>query len=572
VALLAAAGGFYLWFRAQVSEANQRVPEEVMVALTGEPSSTLASAGATVEAPESPSAMNLLVLGSDRRPEEAGENGRSDTIILVHIDPDNDYLSVLSLPRDLRVEVPGHGMEKINAAYSFGGAALSIKTVEQVTGVDIDHYVEVDFEAFKDMTDALGGVYVDVDQRYYSQDPDFEMIDLQPGYQLMGGADALDYVRFRHDKNMDFGRMEKQQRFLSELREQAMGWNLALKLPGLVRALFSNIATDLGANDFIKLAWWLIGMDGSRIRQLTLVGDTDTIAGASYVLLDEEALAKAVRELLTLPGGVTVTTAGEQAPGPATTTTTEMAKPELEGLEIDLLSANGRGGEAAAAAEWLTSLGATVATVGNAGEPAAMTTVQYPSGMAADAERVAEVVDAGSVTRDKSLVRIAVVLGDDFALPSEYALPLSPVDVPNYGGWKEVAQMVPYPVMAPSYIPRGYSLVRRRPEQGATYDIQVGDGTRPAFTMLYRLSDDGDPTDQYMSITETTWLDAPAAASGRRVVYDGTVFTVVGSSEKVARVWWKTGDVLYWVSNTLSHFLSEEELLAMARCMVRIPA
>lgn len=573
VALLATAGGFYLWFRGQVSEANQRVPEEVMVALTEQPSSTLTSVTTTPESPESPSAMNLLVIGSDRRPEEEGENGRSDTIILVHIDPDNDYLSVLSLPRDLRVKVAGYGFQKINAAYSFGGAALSIRTIEQVTGVDIDHYMEVDFEAFKDMTDALGGVYMDVDRRYYSQDVDYEPIDLQPGYQLMGGADALDYVRFRHDRNMDFGRMERQQRFLSELREQAMGWNLALKLPSLVRALFSNITTDLVANDFIKLAWWLVGMDGGRIRQLTVVGDTATIAGASYVLLDEEALAKTVGEFLTplSVGGVTTTTAGEPAPGPATTTTTT-AESELAGLEIDLISANGRGGEAVAAAEWLTSLGATLVAVGTGDEPALLTVVRYPSGLAAEAERVAEAVYAGSVTRDKSLERITLVLGDDFTLPPEYALPLSPDDVPGYVGWKTIAETVPYPVMAPSYIPRGYFFVQRRPEEGATYDVEVGDGARSAFTMLYRLFDDADPTDQYMSITETTWLEAPAAAEGRQVVYDGTVFSVVGSSQKVARVWWKTGDVLYWVSNTLSHLLSEEDMLAIARCMVRIPS
>ncbi len=180
-------------------------------------------------------------------------------------------------------------------------------------------------------------------------------------------------------------------------------------------------------------------------------------------------------------------------------------------------------------------------------------------------------VYAGSVDGNKSLERITVVLGGDFALPPEYAVRLSPEEVSSYGGWKTIAEMVPYPVMAPSHIPRGYFFVQKRPDEGATYDIQVGGGTQPAFTMLYRLFHDGDSTDQYMSITETTWLEAPAAVAGRQVVYDGTVFTVVGSSEKVARVWWKTDDVLYWVSNSLSHLLSEEEMLAIARCMVRIP-
>ncbi len=151
---------------------------------------------------------------------------------------------------------PATALNKLNYSFAVGGAALTIKTVEQLTGVDIDHYLEVDFNAFKDITDSLGGVYVDVDQRYYNDNPEFELIKLAPGYQLLKGDDALDYVRYRHDLNLDFGRMERQQTFLTAMREQAMGWDLPLKLPGLVGAMFSNVTTDLGANDFIRLAYW----------------------------------------------------------------------------------------------------------------------------------------------------------------------------------------------------------------------------------------------------------------------------------------------------------------------------
>jgi LCP family protein required for cell wall assembly len=137
---------------------------------------------------------------------------------------------MLSLPRDLRVDVPGHGLNKLNFAFHVGGPALTIRTVEQLTGVDINHYVEVSFDAFSDITDSLGGVYVDVDQRYYNDNPTYELIKLSPGYQLLNGVDALDFVRYRHDLNMDFGRMERQQAFLSAMREQAMGWNLPLRI------------------------------------------------------------------------------------------------------------------------------------------------------------------------------------------------------------------------------------------------------------------------------------------------------------------------------------------------------
>ena len=95
--------------------------------------------------------------------------------------------------------------------------------MEWLTDVDIDEYVEVDFAAFSDITDSLGGVYLDIDRRYYNDDPQWELIKLSPGYQLLDGAHALDYVRFRHDLNYDFGRMDRQQRFITAMREQTHG-------------------------------------------------------------------------------------------------------------------------------------------------------------------------------------------------------------------------------------------------------------------------------------------------------------------------------------------------------------
>jgi LCP family protein required for cell wall assembly len=574
VLLLAAGGGSYLWFRGQVAGANQRVTPEVKAALAEKPSSTIVSVGAApgAPAPASPSAMNLLVLGSDMRSDVAEEYGRSDTIILVHIDPDQNYLSVLSLPRDLRLNIPGHGTQKLNAAYAIGGPALTIRTVEQLTGVDINHYMEVDFNAFKDITNSLGGVYLDVDRRYYNDNPEWELIKLAPGYQLLNGDQALDYVRFRHDLNLDFGRMIRQQRFLTALREQAMGWDLPFKLPKLVTALFKNITTDLGANEILKLAYWGIRLDGQRIRQVSLVGATDTIDGISYVLADDAAVADAVRAFLTTPapgatGTATNTTAGS---GPSATATTA-ATVDLAGIEVDVLNANGRSGEAAAAGKWLQSLGATVDTVGDAASTQKSSSVKYPSGTSAQAGLVAKVVGAGSVSRSSSVQHVTVTLGKDFLLPPEFALPPSPSTIPDAGGWKTIAQMVPFPVEAPAYLPTGYGFVERMPPTGATYDIVVGGGTKPAFKMLYRLKEAGTYADQYMGITETTWLDAPAASKGREVRHDGNTFTIVGTTEKVDRVWWKADGVLYWVSNTLSYLLSEKEMLAVAESMLSIP-
>jgi LCP family protein required for cell wall assembly len=565
------AGGYYLWLDAKVSTANERVPEDVWVALADDPTTTspptsyLApeSTTTTEPTPESPEAMNILLVGSDRRSKSSKYYGLSDTIMLVHVDPENDYLSILSLPRDLRVKVAGYGTQRINAAYSYGGPALTIRTVQEVTGVDIDHYLGVDFQAFRDMTDSLGGVYVEVDRRYYYAGASYEGINLQPGFQLLDGHDALDYVRFRHDRNLDFGRMERQQRFLNALREQAMGWDLAFKLPGLIGAFFDNVATDLGTNDFLKLTWWGIRLDGGRVRQVTLRGSTQTIAGASYVVCSDEQIATAVNALLTVPGAEEI--AGGTVLESAPSTTTTVATPDLNGVEVDVLNASAGPGEAAATGQWLRGLRATVVTVDNTSEDVAATVVRYPVGMSSAAQKVASVVGTSRVAESGLVVRVTVVLGSDFALPAAFA---TADTIPDSAIWRGLAEKVPFAVMAPAHIPNGYAIYKRSPNNATIYSIRVGDEQMPAYVMLYKRKG----ADQYMNLTGTTWLGAPAASAGREVTRAGVVFTIVGNADGVERVWWQSYGVLYWVSNTLSRLASEEEMLAMAESTILVPA
>ena len=146
---VATGGGFYLWFRAQVGAANSRVGQDVIQALrettsTSTPTSARGAGIASTTTIKRPSGMNIVLLGSDTRA-STGAGGRSDTIIIVHVDATKNFLSMLSIPRDLRVKVPGHGLNKINTAYRFGGPALVIRTIEASFGIDLDHYVEVDF-------------------------------------------------------------------------------------------------------------------------------------------------------------------------------------------------------------------------------------------------------------------------------------------------------------------------------------------------------------------------------------------------------------------------------------------
>lgn len=573
VAVVGVGGGYYLWLDAKVSGSNERVPDEVWEVLADDPTTTVPRVTTTVDfstttterPPDPPDAMNLLMLGADRLGSSKKSFGRSDTIILLHVDPQNNYVSMLSIPRDLRVEVEGHGRQKINAAYAYGGPALSIKTVQSLTGLDMDHYLEVDFRAFRDMTDSLGGVYVEVDRRYYYEGTGAEPINLQPGYQLLNGADALDYCRYRHDANMDFGRMERQQRFLSALRQQAMGWDLGLKLPGLISAFFDNAATDLGTNDFLKLAWWGVRLDGSRIRQVVLRSSTSTIDGVSYVIAGDEKIAAAVDELLTVPGSQSMPETIEADSG---ATATGAPAVSLTGLQVDVLNSTAPAGRAGMVGQWLGSLGATVVTVGNSPERVTVTEIRYPPGLAAGAQQIAGVLGAGVAKEATSLTRLMVVLGSDVVIPVGLTLPATADTIPASAVWKGLAQKVPFPVMAPAYIPDGYSMSKRTKNNATVYEIEVGDSGQPAFVMLYKLAG----ATQYINITETAWLDAPAACPGREVIHNGMTFTIVGSADKVERIWWKKDGVLYWVSNTLSHRADEAELLAMAESMIPISA
>ena len=340
----------------------------------------VASAG-TETTVEPPNTQNILLIGSDNRETEGDKYGRSDTLMLVHIDPEQNFVSVLSLPRDLRVEIPGYGRQKINAAYAIKGAELAIETVQTVTGVDLDHYVNIDFDAFRQLTTELGGIYVDVDRRYYYVGDNYETINIWPGYQALAGENALDYVRFRHDNNNDFGRIQRQQRFLRAAKEQVSKWDAALKIPSLVDVLARNVTTDMSTNQVLRLAVWGMRLQGGRVKQVELNATTANIGGGSYVIADEDAIREAVRDLMTPPAssgsalaaadsGSSTTGTSEGGEEPTTTTGAPAGpvaeKVDLSGIAVDVRNGNGRSGEAAAAASWLRGLGADIGTVGNA--------------------------------------------------------------------------------------------------------------------------------------------------------------------------------------------------------------
>ena len=193
--------------------------------------------------------QTILILGSDKRPQDQAIGARSDTTILMRVAP--SQITVMSIPRDLRVNIPGHGIDKFNAAYSYGGPKLTLKIVKQLTGLDnINHVVNVDFNGFADAVDAIGCVYVDVDRHYYhsniglSAEAQYAEIDIPAGYQRMCGFKALQYVRYRHEDN-DLVRAARQQEFLRETRQELPPTELLSDRNRLIDILKKYVTSDI---------------------------------------------------------------------------------------------------------------------------------------------------------------------------------------------------------------------------------------------------------------------------------------------------------------------------------------
>ena len=168
--------------------------------------------------------QTIMIIGSDRRSGTDKGDKRSDTTMLVRLDPDKQVLSLFSLPRDLKVDIPGVGVDKLNAAYTAGGAELTVETVKRFMDIDVNHVVEINFNGFADAVNAIECVYIDVDRDYFNVNDgsvanDYADIDINSGYQRLCGLKALQYVRYRHT-DTDLVRAARQQDFLREARQK----------------------------------------------------------------------------------------------------------------------------------------------------------------------------------------------------------------------------------------------------------------------------------------------------------------------------------------------------------------
>lgn len=361
--------------------------------------------------------VNVLLLGLDRRPDEGRAPARTDTILILTVDPYEGTAGMLSIPRDLFVPIPISetrvDRDRINTAYVWGellkypggGPALIRETIEYNFGIPIHYHVIVDFVGFERIINALGCVEVELAEPLY--DPEFPTADygvmtvsIPRGKQCLDGRQALWYARSRYQGG-DFARMQRQQQLLLALREKVLRLNVIPKLPQLSRELAGAVETDMPLEAALNLARVVanLGVEQIQTRALTTQNGVLTPAvtngGASVLLMDREKVRGIVQELF------------------------YDSRLRAEAATVEVLNGTTRPGLATRTAEYLRQQGIELVTVGNAnGGPYRETTILLSNGKVYTAGKVAAILgltpDRVRVQRDSSVTSdIQVILGVD---------------------------------------------------------------------------------------------------------------------------------------------------------------
>ncbi|MGM0471875.1 MAG: LCP family protein [Bacillota bacterium] len=349
--------------------------------------------------------INFLLLGTDAVEEETT---RSDVIIVASFAPESKKLSLLSLPRDTKVEIPGESKtHKLNAAYTYGGVPLVLQTVEELLDVGINYYISTDFTGFQQIINILGGVEVDVakDLKYVDRAGDL-YIDIPAGRQTLSGREALDYIRFRQGALGDIGRIERQQKFMQALLEKVTSPQLLFKAPEILKHIKDNVQTNLPWSTTFKLAANLPAMidqlGTDQVAMETLPGEFEESEGISYWQPHQEQIEIVVDQLLRSKNYHT-----------------------YQQTKVILLNGSGKVGLASRVQEELSYYGYDIVQVGNAEHfNHRQTKVFFTAASSDSAKELATVVDGQlkplteteNVKIDQSAVGIKVILGTDYTL------------------------------------------------------------------------------------------------------------------------------------------------------------
>ncbi len=580
VAIGSAAGGAYLWFHESVADVVASTPDvkvaakRLDVALPGQPATA-------------------LVVGYDKRAGEGKDvQSRSDTVMLVRADPETKSISMMSFPRDLFVQIhcPGRAPfgARINNAYATCGTKGTLETVRKLTGLSVNYLITVNFRGFRQLVDAVGGVWMDVDRRYFNDrggDFGYATINLFPGYQKLGGYQALDFVRYRHTDS-DLYRVARQQLFVRAFKDQVKASAGPLDLPKVIKTITSNVEVGVGGNSeldgrtVLEYALFAYSLPPGHFFQSKLEGIEET--SGFDLLVPEANIKKAVQEFshpdVESPQKATQVALNEK-PKPSAT-----KAPAPRETTITVLNGNGVTGSAGTAS-YLLSQRAYQMVYPPDGKNANAPNWEYfdtrihydksQAGAAAAAKKVGTLFGTDDVVALNPKIgalangaMLTVIVGQTFhgtlaeapvdKTPQRQPANVAPGAEASLALLRERAPKVPFKVMVPTVVERSSWIDRERPVR--MYRIDP-DGDHKTIRLTYRTG-----ASEYWGVQMTDWEEAPALSERNFVrSIGGRRYELHYTGPKLHMVVLRQGGASYWVVNTLLDSLSNETMLAIAK-------
>jgi LCP family protein required for cell wall assembly len=580
-------GAAYLYFDDTVEDIVAKTPE-------------VRIAAKRLSVPLPNEAATALVIGYDKRlGVERAEEARSDTIMLLRADPSDsgESISMLSFPRDLWVEVrcPGRSYfpGPINSAYLTCKEQGVVETVKGLTGVEINYLVTVNFRGFKLMVEKLGGVWVDVDRRYFNDNSgfaaDYATIDLKPGYQKLKGQDALDYVRYRHSDS-DVHRNARQQAFVRAVKERLSASfkpSKTFRMFEVIRAVTKNVEVaqgggkDVSGRTVARWALFAYGLPSGHVFQTKIEGLSGTGTEGDPLMAHESEIEAAVQDFLHPD-----VDAAEKAAAVALGEKRKLKTgPPPRFVSVVVLNGNGIEGSANNAGYALSQRGYRWTPPANDAvanctcrvfrtkvywDPARPVSKLAARGIAnlfgsAEVERIPR----GEITRLRGDALVAVVVGQTFhgtlaKAPADKTPERKPPQVKKDPTatrtyLKDAQRRVDFPLYLPTVLERSTSV----PFESPVRSYAITDDDR-AVRLVLATAASG--YDEFWGIQQTTWEDAPALQqpSTRRRI-KGRNYDLYFNGAKLHMVVLRGEEASYWVVNTLLDTLSNETMLEIAK-------
>ncbi len=545
--------------------------------------------------------ITALIIGEDHRPGDSVS--RSDTMMMVRIDPRTKSLSMLSFPRDLVVDVPGYGRRPINEAYEIGEEPLALATVKKLTGVQINYLIPVDFKAFTRIVATFGGVWLPVDRRYYNvndgtPEHNYMSINIQPGYQLVKGTDALAFARFRH-MDSDLIRMARQQTFVREFKKRVDHWGLATRLIELISILRDNIKI-LGSNKkpadaktLLEYGQLLASIPRGNVQQVRL----DDISSSTKYPGKLEATPQAIQTVVDKFLNPDTSSANAIATRDvAKDPKAKVTKPTYDPAKVGVEVRNGNGTPAAAAdASWqLVENGWKQAhSAGDSMSEYLHTTVYYDGSVAGtkdaaaaigeafgtdsevtplDAASKAEIQQNGINIKDPVVVVIGKTYTGDLAPPKVAVLPpkeeaqINRDPTRDIVMWRQAQRKAGFPLWMPTVMYAGAQTRDPQFSSQPPYRVYKSDGHKAVYVTY-----SADAYDQVFGVQAIQW-DNPPILDGPNATreFKGRTLLLYFNGASLQRVAWKENGNSYWLENSLTGRIPNSAMIAMAKSFKRV--